>query len=752
MRSTNIRTRVAGLCLGLVLPLLTTNSHADVEFGNGATVFDGVAGTVVSGSNMTFSGDYTVPAGTGVLVFHRFSNGDLTVNGGSTLEAGNFLSTFTDSGLIYRADILVDGPGSRIQLGTDGGQFGNVFLRGKGDFVISNGATVGWNANNSCSGADLSCDVLIGVTGPSNTGIVVSGTGSLLDASTTNGNFLVGFNPSLTLGESEDFLVAENGGTILSGKADVATGISAGWDPTMGYVQATALVDNGSWNIQSIAGSGNDSSFDIGEGSGATGNVFVVNGGAINITGNPSQEGGFYLGQTDVGAPTEGGTNLLGIRGPGSVLSADNNSGVLTGSRIANGFVTVQENGALELDSSVLVVSGKTGQALETYNTSIAFGPAGFSTLGSANLDVRTGGTVTLSDDDAVGITALIIGQTPAGAGDTQSADVEVASGGSITVTNDPSQPKIALDATAFGLPAVSNIGTGTMMISDGSLTLNNGDFVIGVELEDAAEVLVNSGGVIAADRVVVGWADFELGGPGVNATLTGELVLSDGTIDADVYIDDNGELSGVGTINGALVAEGGMIDPGFSPGTIIVESFVLGAGSELVMELALNADGSVNASASDAIVATAGSIDLSGGTVMFELSSADPALTVEDIVTNGAAVDVTEVFESPEPVVVGDFDLMDPSGSISPEELEQQVTVVSFEKRDCLRGGWRDLARPDGTGFRGPWDCVRYIQSSNIGFQPSDCRRGGWRDLTRTNGTGFRSRWACIAYARFGH
>ena len=712
MFSSKVRSVIAGLCAIPVLLALTLTARADVEFSQGATVFDLPSNTVLLGGPQSFPGDYSVPDGAGVLLFHRFLDSSLTVNAGSTLEAGAFLSTFTDSGLTFKSEIFVDGPGSRVQIGTETGRTGNIVLRGFGDVAITNGAVVDWIDSNNCNADFLSCDILIGATGPSNTGIVVSGTGSALDASATSGRLFVGFSPSPVPGESDDFLVAENGGAVLSSGASVGKGFEGtGWTPSIGFVQGTAFIDNATWNVQAPVGSGLDSVINMGEGDGGTSNLFIVNGGVVTVTGNSGPEGGFYLGQTQDGIPTNGGSNLLGIRGTGSRLTVDNNSGVLSASRIANGFVTVQENGVLELDSSFLLVSGKTAQLLEAYNTTLALGPAGFSTVPSANLDVRTGGSITLTDNDAVGINALIIGQTP-DAGPTQAANVEIASGGSITVINDASQPKIALGATAFGIPTVSNIGTGSLTIADGSLTVDNGDFVIGVELEDTAQVRVNAGGLLNADRVVVGWADFEAGGPGTNATVTGDFVLSDGAVNADVFVDDNGRLRGEGTINGTLFAEGGVIDPGFSPGTITAESFVLGPGSELIMELALNADGSINPTASDAVVATAGGIDLSGGTVTFELSSADPATTVDEIVAATEILVVVDVFDAPQEVVLADFELTDPSGSISDEELEQQVAVVSFDKTDCKEGGWRSLTRPDGTGFKNQGRCIRYVNT----------------------------------------
>ena len=160
----------------------------------------------------------------------------------------------------------------------------------------------------------------------------------------------------------------------------------------------------------------------------------------------------------------------------------------------------------------------------------------------------------------------------------------------------------------------------------------------------------------------------------------------------------------------------------------------------------------SINPTASDAIVATAGGIDLSGGTVTFELSSADPSTTVEEIVSGGGVLDVVDVFESTEEVVVADFELTDPSGSISDEDLEQQVSVVSFGRSDCRRGGWRSLTTPDGMSFRNRAQCIRFVRTGGLAeFSRFECFRGGWRHLTRADGTSFRNRWQCVRYVRTG-
>ncbi|MDJ0812293.1 MAG: hypothetical protein QNJ23_01080 [Woeseiaceae bacterium] len=752
-----------------LLLLLGANARADVVFGNGAQVFDQTPNigdfVLVLNGPQTIAGDYTAPEAGFVRLLHFFNDAPLTVNNGSTLRAGFGLFTTSTPTLDFLSQVIVDGPGSRIEIGSDTFRTGNIRLNGKGDFDIVGGGVVNWIEPNNCDGSFESCDILIGATDASNTGIRVIGNGSLLDASNTGGRLFVGYVPSIATRDpvdppngaldSEDFFVVQDGGTVLSNGGSIGKGFEGeGWTAEgVGFVHGTALIDNGAWFV-SQGDIENDAALNIAEGDGGSGNLFVVNGGLLDITANPGSEAGFGIGQTGDGDVTEGGSSLVLIDGAGSTVNIDDNANTISGSRVANGFVTVQNQGVLALDSTLLVVSGNSGAPLSQFNTDLALNATGITGVANINLDVLSGGSVAITDADAQGISALIIGQAPGGL-PTESASVRVSGVGSnITVSNDPGLAKIPLEATEFGLPIVSNIGTGTMDIeAGGSVNFDNGDFVIAARAGDAATVLVN-GGSLDADRVVIGWTDFETGTVGVDAS-SGTLTLDDGAVTGDVIVDDNGLLNGIGNINGTLFGEGGTISVGLSPGTITVEDLVLGTGTELIMELALNADGSVNTAASDAIIATTGGIDLSDGNVIFELSSADPATSLEDIVGGGTVVSVVDVFESPEEVVIAEFDVTDPTGSIPDEVLEQQIEVVSFERSDCRRGGWRTLTRPDGSGFRTLWGCIRYANSAqqnvDVGFEVRDCRRGGWRHLSRSDGTGFRNVYACIRYVRTG-
>ncbi|MDJ0905513.1 MAG: hypothetical protein QNI96_05805 [Woeseiaceae bacterium] len=673
----------------------------------------------------SIAGDYTAPEAGFVRLLHFFNDASLTVNDTSTLRAGFGIFTTSTPTLDFNSSVTVIDPGSRIEIGSDTFRTGSIRLNGKGDFDILDGGVVNWIEPNNCDGGFQTCDILIGATPGSNTGIRVIGNGSLLDASNTGGRLWVGYRPSPVSYDpvdppggpldSEDFFVVADGGTVLSNGGGIGVGFEPAfegdeWSPAIGFVQGTTLIDNGAWFI-SQGDIENDAVLNIAEGDGGSGNLFVVNGGLLDVTADPGSEAGIFMGQTADGDITAGGSSLLLIDGAGSTVNVDDNADFVGGSRIANGFVTVQNAGAAALDSTILVVSGNSGAPLSQFNTDLAFNAAGVTGLANINLDVLSGGSVTITDADAQGISALIIGQTPGGL-PTESASVRVSGVGSnITVSNDPALAKIPLDATEFGLPIVSNIGTGSMDIeAGGSVNFDNGDFVIAARAGDAATVLVN-GGSLDADRVVIGWADFETGIVSVDAS-SGALTLDDGVVTGDVIVDDNGLLNGIGSINGTLFGEGGTISIGLSPGTITVDNLVLAAGTELIMELALNPDGSINTATSDTIIATTGGIDLSGGSVTFELSSADPATSLDEIIGGGTVLSVVDVFESPEETVIAEFDVTDPTGSISDEALEQQIAVVSFQKSDCKKGGWRSLSRPDGSGFKNQGLCIRYVNT----------------------------------------
>ncbi|NKC00027.1 MAG: hypothetical protein GKR90_16220 [Pseudomonadales bacterium] len=614
----------------------------------------------------------------------------LTVDGGSKLNAG--LRLLTDlppghSGPITDAlelnEVTVSGVGSRLEMGSEGTPSGGrIDLGGKSDLVISDGATVGWAADNTCGATN--CDVKIGsnssgasgFNGASNAVVIVTGAGSEFDASNNNGEFVVGAALAVLPTEldgdgntvrGDDALVIQNGGLVRSQQADIASGDSAAtWVVTDGQVQATALIDNATWEV--AAPSGQATTLDVGEGNGASGNLIITDGGVMSVTAAEGEEGGFYLGQTDVGAPTTGGSNLLLISGGGSELSVNTGLDEVSGSRVANGFVSVQDGGTLNVDSQLLLISGNSGASLDVHNTRVV-SDLGLPVISNTNLEVLSGGSVNITDSRGTGHTALIIGQTPE-AGPTQSATVRVSGDGSSIVVDNALGARVG--KTEFGIPAVSNIGTGTLTIEDGgSVTINNGDFVIAPRNGDDATVEINgAASSLTADRVIVGHTDFETAGADLGSA-QGTLTLNDGVVNGDVIVDNNGTLNGIGTINGTLIADGGTIDPGFSPGTIVAEEFVLNLGSKIILELGINSDGSVDTAQSDGIIATAGGIDLLGEVEFVFTALFDEAVTPLDsalasLVDLGSifTLDAGQVFNF-DPVLASFMTMDDSGGSV---------------------------------------------------------------------------------------
>jgi hypothetical protein len=619
----------------------------------------------VDGSITLTEGDYSVGnTGFATLVPDApYEAGDtkLEINNGSTLQAGTLVYSETNSSSdldLYKSDIIVDGVGSVLEMAnhSEGTGAGSIILLGKSDLNIVNGGKVQWAATNDCSNTSTSCDIIIGGGLPSNSGIVIAGEGSELDASNTHGQFILGstvedrsVHPNdpgdLTDDYDSSFLAVIDKATLKTNNAEIASA-----DVSADKAYSVVIIDDASWDVTSSADE--SAHLNIGTGNGATANVFIQNAAQVSVTG---ENANIQIGQVPVDGIIPDSTDLVLITGLGSKVIIDNNANENATSRIADAFVSVQNEGQLLLDSSSLLISGSVNNELSLANLTHAnidhvgtYDPNPLPEVNSYNLDVFNGGSVTITDNEGLGQNALIIGQTPGGT-PVQSANVRVSGVGSnITVTNDSSVNKIALTATNGGVPSVSNIGTGSLLIEDGgSVNINHGDFVIGAGVGDDAVVYVNgAGSSLNADRIVVGLSDFE-GATVGKGNNKGQLILSNGTINGDVVIDDNGILSGIGNINGTLYAEGGFIGPGFSPGTISFDELILGDGATLFMEIGIDEFGNIDFENSDRLIAKNGVIDLSLGNVIFDLffNYDISGIDIDDILFSADSLNLGGVF-----------------------------------------------------------------------------------------------------------
>lgn len=237
------------------------------------------------------------------------------------------------------------------------------------------------------------------------------------------------------------------------------------------------------------------------------------------------------------------------------------------------------------------------------------------------NVFVRNGASLSIGNGNA-GSGELVIGD---GA---NSNDMWVTTGGTLQVDGNITLagPRGA-DATHDGFLLVDTTGT----VTAETITVGDG-LRIYPDFLDSQAGLINSG-TVTADIEVRDGGLLLLGDDPVNP-LTG--LGPTGLIDGDVTMT-GGWLKGNGSITGTLTANAGStVDFGFSPGSIIASEFILEAGATLMLQIGLNADGSINADASDSIFATAGTISILGEIVYdFVNAVTGAADDIEDILDN---------------------------------------------------------------------------------------------------------------------
>ena len=73
----------------------------------------------------------------------------------------------------------------------------------------------------------------------------------------------------------------------------------------------------------------------------------------------------------------------------------------------------------------------------------------------------------------------------------------------------------------------------------------------------------------------------------------------------------------------------------------------------------------------------------------------------------------------------------------VAPEPPGPNVPETIFQ---CMKEGWQEYTRLDGTYFENQGLCVSYVATLM-------CSQDGWRILTREDGSSFRNQGQCVAY-----
>jgi hypothetical protein len=299
--------------------------------------------------------------------------------------------------------------------------------------------------------------------------------------------------------------------------------------------------------------------------------------------------GGFGVQQTG-GASTVGGTLDLG-GGPVEVL--DGTLNIPVGGQVAacgigtGGFGYSQTGGSTIVNGTMDIAAGSVGSGGFGLN------------LNGGTFQVGNGGQVAMGSIGSGGFGFQV-----------QDGDFIVDPGGTISIGCTVAAGCIGSGGFGFNQTGGSTIVNGTMDIAAGGigsggfgLNLNGGTFQVGnggqvamggigsggfgFQVQDG-NLTIDSGGTIAGGS---------LGSGGFGFNQTGGSTLVNGTINVAMGSVgtggfglnlNGGTLGGSGIIDGGLIAEGGYLSPGASPGTLTIKSnFTQKAGNTLVIQVA---------------------------------------------------------------------------------------------------------------------------------------------------------------------
>ena len=247
----------------------------------GLAVFDGTAGTVTLGANVTMAGMEFMTTG---YVITTSNGSTITAAAGTTLQALSAVTGTIGAPIVGAGDVTANGPGTVI-LTAANTYTGGTTISG-GTLQLGNGGTTGSITGNITDNGTLNLnrtDAVLTLTGN------ISGTGSVIQAGT--GSSTLSGNNTYT------------GATTVSAGILILTGTENGSNGT--------TISAGTLQLGNATTTG-------------------------SITGNITDNGVLQFSRTDAGL------NLAGnINGTGSVIQAGTGSSALSGTNTYNGVTTV---------------------------------------------------------------------------------------------------------------------------------------------------------------------------------------------------------------------------------------------------------------------------------------------------------------------------------------------------------------------------------------------------------------------------
>ncbi|WP_206243896.1 autotransporter outer membrane beta-barrel domain-containing protein [Novosphingobium terrae] len=570
-------------------------SSVGILTGSGSLVQSGSGTTTITNSNNNYTGGTFITGGTLVVIYESGlgdNSSGLTLNGGtlkySSIYNASLARTFT----------LGDNGGT-IDVTNGSFQINNA-LTGAGKLTTADGTVILAADNSYTGGTTITSGFLqIGTGGT---------TGSIVGDVTDNGQLSVNRSSDWTYSgviSGSGNLYKSAAGTLTltginsyTGTTSVAGGtlLLSGGQITnssgLSFNGGGALIVDGS---NALFNSGNAVSTSMTNGTSLT----VRNGGTASLLGNITTQA------------TSNSTATISVSDAGSTLTL---GGTLSAGLAGTTTVNVLNGGSLTTNGTV-ILGGALFPAQGVANVTVS--GTGSQWAINNGLTYRRG-ALTISNGGVVTATSAALGNTQVGA--TNPATVLVTGAGSKLVTTgalalaSASTNANGAVSLTIGDSGTVTAGSGTLDMSSGYNTLNigaaSGSTAVGSGTLNASSVVTNANSTINFNHTDTGYTFASLiSGAGAlnqlsgttiltgNNSYTGATTISGGVlrINGDqsaatglTTVASGATLGGSGIIGGSVsVADGGILAPGNSPGTLTINgNLALSSGSLLNYEL----------------------------------------------------------------------------------------------------------------------------------------------------------------------
>jgi hypothetical protein len=561
------------------------NAVAELGVGNGGSLlFDAVPGRFSNlvvgvrgkadayvygnGANITFAA-----GANGLLQIGRNAGaiGSLSVLDGGLVTGIYYSSIGRDGGI---GSLTVDGAGSiyRANADTTLAAAGGAFVAsidvgrngGTGRLTVSNGGKVEIAATTSRSNSP---GFSVGRDAASIGTVNVTGPGSVIEVTAAStvagGGAAEARNPFVNVGRlgTGTLNITAGGKLLMRGDAVSTVADSRG---TVLYIGGTG--DTGSGGLGNVVVSGNGSEIAL---SGS--DPFIGIGMGAGATGNLSIANQGLVRSTNINVGRSGGVGVVQMDNSRIELS-----GQQTGNTLAGAFMSLGLGGGSGVmtmsNGSVVSVANAAGNAATGFQLGGSLARPG----GSGILQMSGGSRIEIAGPANLGL--FQVGREGVGVVQMSDSDVDVGSTGLVHI------------GRAAG-------GSGVIRMSDGS-TLTAG--FVGVGRHQLADLTNADGGM------------------GLLNVSSGSVITA-----TNLVIGTKGVLSGDGIIN-ANVINYGVISPGNSPGTLVINGNFSDAGGKLVLEI--EADGLGGFNKDKIIFGPSSVVDFGGLNIEFQfLGATDP-------------------------------------------------------------------------------------------------------------------------------